>query len=474
MTPVLSSVRLAANFLFCRIVSVLRGHRHQVGWMLLCSGLLVGCGPSSDLPVSAPGELTYQQAQQALSDGLRQRALQLYQQAAAQGHYPATIAALALMPDSLEAAQWLMQYRSLHDLRPESDVNVWPRLYAAAGLWRELTLLQQQQLLQDLPAAWRRHSLADVTPRYVTGDIGQSLSVSDAQPSQCRLPFLPVLSRFVSASAWQRLVDGWQQDPQLRQLAICFQAPIWLDIRDLACQSVGSMTSASAASVHRRSSARDNASFSSRIQCQTDVLRKQAAQQHIHQLLVLAGHGGASYNNGWLQLPEHADLALLRHELAHSLDFIDEYALAPLVAKAVCKPGQWFRNVLFSKGDLTAYREEMQLSAQQVSLTPVETCRLHPDPSLRQAYRPVAAPTMMQRFEFALPDLYVHLMQQRLQQAEQIMPVHYYFAYKSRQQDDWQLWHQHMQKAAAWHFAPAKAALEEFAREQPAAKAAFQ
>ncbi len=445
----------------------------QLSILLLCGLLLSGCKPMSSEPVITAGELSYQQAQQALADGARQRALSLYQQAAAQGHYQATLNALALMPDSLEAAHWLMQYRALHDLSPTSDMNAWPRLYAAAGLWRELSARQQQLLLSDLPLTWRRTSIDDTEPRVVNGALSKSPSEpSSSQTSDCRLPFQPVLSRFISATAWQRLVDAWQQDPQLNQLAICFQAPIWLDIRDLACQSLGAKE-ATSATHHHSARVSTHAIFNTRIQCQSEALLSLLAQQQIHQLLVLVGHGSASYNNGWLQLPEHADLPLLRHELAHSLDFIDEYPLAPMVAKAVCKPGQWFRNVLFSKQDLVAYRTQMALTAAQVTLTPVDTCRLHPDPSFRAAYRPVVAPTMMQRFEFALPDLYLHLMQLQLQRSEHIMPVHYYFAYQARQKNQWQLWYQHMQKAAAWQYAPAIAALEEFAREQPAAKAAF-
>jgi len=328
--------------------------------------------------------------------------LPLYKQAVALGDASAVLAVLRLQPEATtaELQQWLLQ-------QPLSQSQLFP-FFAELGLWQQLTKVQQQELQQPFS---RLHFSA----------------------KSCVLSLQPVLSNLTSARQWQLLLAQWQQDSQLSSLPLCWLAPVFIDSTALSCSE----------------------QTTQRIQCHLPVLKQQLEGADFHQVLLLAGKGGASYNNGLLQLPEQSSLALLRHELSHAFGFLDEYALLPQVAKAECKPGRLTPNLLFDKNDLTAYQQLWQLEHTELQLTPVASC----NNAALQAYRVVADDTHMQHYELQMPDLYLQLIRKQLQKPELLMPASYYFAYLARQQQDWPAWQHWMQHAAGLGYPPAQEAL---------------
>lgn len=370
------------------------------GFFLL---LLTACQPASTPYVA--GELSFKQAETALTRQLPDAATALYRQAAEQGYWPAVPAYLALqqaseLPQTSQALlNWLQQLpatRQLSTTEPSLQLQL-QQWQAELGGWQLLTPILRQQWQSPFLQRWQS---ADT----------------------CRLTLQPVLSTLASGRNWLRLMQQWQQDPQLSLLSVCFNPPQFIDSRQLACTEQAGV----------------------RIHCQAPALLPVVLQGRATQLVVLAGRGHASYNNGWLQLPVSADLALLRHELSHLFGFLDEYPLSRAVAMDECVPGRITPNLVFAKTDVAAYLKHWQLDATDIELTPVTTCQQLAQP----AYRVVAADSHLKHYELAMPELYLQLMQQQLQQAELLMPVQYYFAYLARQQQNWLQWQQLMQLAA--------------------------
>lgn len=395
------------------------------GFFLL---LLTGCQP--DPQPYRPGQLSFEQAEIALRQQLPVKAAQLYRQAAEQGFLPAVDAYIRTQqhvegqPQTLVLLQWLQQlplYQP-HLAGEELDAAMqlqFSTLVAELGGWQLLPIAQQRQLQQPF-------------------------QLSQQSRSGCALTLQPVLTTLQSARQWALLSQQWQQDQQLSTLALCFNPPQFVDSRQLACTEQSGV----------------------RIRCQAQALLPIVLQGHATQLIVISGSGHASYNNGWLQLPVHADLALLRHEISHLFGFLDEYPLTAAVASDECVVGRITPNLLFSKQDLTAYLQHWQLLAPQVVLTAVNTCQHVKQP----AYRVVAADSHLQHYELAMPALYLQLMQQQLQQPQLLMPVQYYFAYLARQQQNWPQWQQLMQLAAKKGYPAAIEALTDFHQPEIAPK----
>ena len=401
-----------------------RSKQSRLAGFFLCWVLLIACSEQQPAAMN----FTLQQAQRAEQKGLHSQALPLYQKAAASGDITAVAAVMRLqLPEGRVAAlgQWLQTLPLSADQRQP--------FLAELGLWQQLSAEQALQV--------QRHWLTSAEPglnavKYAAqNQIADGIQHATTKVATCALYLQPVLSTRQSVLHWQQLLQHWQEDVQLSDLDLCFRAPVFIDSQLLDC------------SEHR----------SERIACNAQALTQVVLQSSASQILVLAGRGGASYNNGWLQLPETATLPLLRHELSHLFGFMDEYPLSPAIASTECIAGRITPNLLFSKDDLPAYLARWQLQAPEVQLTAVNTCR-HAE---MQAYRVVAADSHLQHYELAMPDLYLRLIRQQLAQPGQLMPVAYYFAYLARQQQDWRGWQQMMEIAARFGYPPAQQALQE-------------
>jgi len=405
-----------------RTSSALYSNQSRLAGFFLCWVLLTACGKSEAPAIS----VSLHQAQQAEKNGLLSQALPLYQQAAAAGDTAAVAAVLRLQRPEVGVAvlsQWLQAL-------PLSAEQRQPFL-AELGLWHQLSAAQALQLQQQ----WYSTIASNISGQHHRPLDSDPLQSTRSKTSSCALYLQPVLSSKQSAIQWQQLQQQWRQDAQLSSLALCFRAPVFIDSQLLACSEHSSK----------------------RIACNADALTAVVLQGQATQILVLAGQGGASYNNGWLQLPETANLPLLRHEISHLFGFIDEYPLSPVIASSECISGRMTPNLLFSKDDLPAYLAKWQLKASEVQLTPVDACQ-H---SSGHAYRVVASDSHLQHYELAMPDLYLRLIRKQLAQPNQLMPVAYYFAYLARQQQDWRGWQQMMEIAAGFGYPAAQQALAE-------------
>ena len=367
--------------------------------------LLFGCQPA----INSDNELL-QQAQhdpaaasrlaaKRLAANELQSALKWFRQAAVLGDARSLQHALQLQQrqqGKLETARWLEQQLQ-QGLIPEAWISAVQR--SELGLWQQ---------------PWQR--------------IGE-VYVAD---QGCSITLQPVVSQQAGVNTWQILKQQWQQDPQLSQLSVCFNAAIAVNSTVLNCsENSGSL-----------------------VQCDYPVLNELVANAGFSQLLLVAGRGKASYNNGILQLPDNADLALLQHEFMHILGFIDEYQLTASAAADVCHSKVTYPNLLLNQ-TIDDYLQQWQLQRSDIQLTPVDSCKM----AGKQAYRVVAEANVMRSYELALPALYFRLAKQVLAKPEQIMPVQYYFAYLARQRQDWPQWQQFMQQASAMGYEDAQQAL---------------
>ncbi|MDP5150160.1 hypothetical protein [Rheinheimera baltica] len=303
--------------------------------------------------------------------------------------------------------------------------------------------LQQREQGRLATAQWLQQQLDSNTINNAAVNLAQRAELGLWQQNKpriagishalgCKLTLQPVISQQAGADNWQSLSQQWQQDPQLSQLPVCFLPVYTLDSTVLGCTE----------------------SSDTLIQCHYRALDTVVETGRFSQLLVIAGRGKASYNNGILQLPDNADLALFRHEFMHVLGFVDEYPLTEQAAIAICKPGMRYPNLIIGDNS-TAYLQHWQLAPEDIALTAVKTCQ-----SIgQQAYSVVSATNVMRFYELGLPDLYLALAQQVLQNPQQLMPVQYYFAYLARQQQSWLQWQQFMQRASEQGYADAQQAL---------------
>lgn len=363
------------------------------GFFLLALVLVTGCQPQ---PAPEPGTLEFSRAQQSLQAGLPIKAAEQLATAIRQGHPAAVTQWLELTSPQLGPLQQYQQLQSwsVAKLSPEQLVRL--------GLWHD----------------------AAVKPQALT---------ASAAPAGCKLTVQPVLSTETSVSHWLRLQQDWPQS-DFASLPVCFLAPIFVDSRELRCTEQAAQ----------------------RIACDASRLSDIMLQSPAQILLVAAGRGQASFNNGWLQLPEQFSPALFRHEFSHALGFIDEYQLPASTAAAECVRTDILANLLLDTADIGRYSRHWQLDVQDLQLTPVETCRA----AGIQAWRPVRSDSHMQHFELAVPALYQRVMHRQLAQADLMMPVQYYFAYLARQQQDMQRWQLLMVRAAAFGYPDALEALE--------------
>lgn len=354
----------------------------------------------------------------------------LMQQAQTDASAANTLAAKRLATDELDAAlHWLQQAAKLGD---------------SAALAHSLQL--QQRLEGKLATAhWLAQAIADeqiqfdalnMQQRQQLGFWSKNDNIASVpgyiSPKGCAVTIQPVVSQLAGEQRWQLLLQQWQQHPELANLAVCFTELQRLESLELQCSEQSNQ----------------------RIRCQTQPLQQLAASAEISQLLVIAGRGKASYNNGIIQLPDNASLALLQHEFFHLLGFIDEYPLPLTTAEQVCQTRHIHPNIVLNN-NIQPYLSHWQLQDSELTLTPVPSC----DALGLQAYRVVAAINPMHFYETEMPPLYWQLARKVLQQSETIMPVQYYFAYLARQQQDWILWQEFMQQASNLGYVAAQQAL---------------
>jgi hypothetical protein len=293
-----------------------------------------------------------------------------------------------------------------------------------------------EQYLKRYPALMA--SKADLVASYGLWSESAHKSVSGPQlASSCAITFQPVVQAMAGSIQLQKLQQSWRNDPQLSSLTVCFLPEIRVKSTDLQCSYQQGQ----------------------RIQCQYDHLQQLVAQGHFTQLLVVAGAGGASYNNGILQLAENSSYSVFRHEFAHVLGFIDEYSLTAAVAKMECNSMKIWPNLLLDKSQLDSYLQHWQLKPEEVQLSPVESC----EAAGLQAYAPVPQVSLMRSHEAQLPALYLKLMQKALNQPQLIMPVQYFYAYLARQKQDGYNWQKLMEKAAVQGYPDALEAIEDAA-----------
>lgn len=379
------------------------------GFFLL--GLLLGCQPATRDPeqqlmqdaahnVSAAKRL----AKIRLANNELQAALYWFRHAASLGSPEALEHALRLqlrMEGRLATAHWLQQ------AQPKLALSTSDTLLAELGLW----------------------------------PVNANVEASGWQSAAgCAVALQPVISQAQGERTWQSLMLAWQQDPQLAKLPVCFKPVLRFNSTELNCTE----------------------QLGQRISCNYAALTSTVMTTQFQQLVVIAGRGIASYNNGILQLPDNAGLPLFRHEFMHIAGFLDEYLLSPITARAICKKGNFAPNLLIGNDPeiLQRYLQHYNLTQKEVVLTAVPTC----EAVGLQAYRPVAAINTMRHFEAELPALYEKLLLQIMEEPAEIMPVQYYFAYLARQKEDWQQWQQLMQAAADLGYTPAQRVLSDISK----------
>ncbi len=363
--------------------------------------MMLGCQPQ---PERVPGELSYQQAQQAEQRHLTSQAYDLYRQASLLGYDSAIAPTIRLAELQANSSQHLRVW--YQQLPTVSSKAVAAELL---GFWDEL------------PITTREQALAPFKPLGILSSVTMHGCIAIVQP---------VLSDQRSIKRWQLLSDQWPKQA-LARVGLCFAKPVLVDTRALDC------------------------SEASRLQCNSEPLEPLALSINHRLWLLLAGEGSANYQHGLVSAPVKADWGLLSHELSHAIGFLDEYPLTAEVARTVCQPGTLSSNVLFAKEDLQRFMEHFALSQDEIALTEIDTCRQIG----LAAWRPVAATTNLQHHEYPLPDLYLTVMEKQLRQM-QLAPIHYLLAMKAKKRGAEKRFEQLMQQAAHLGYTPANALIK--------------
>lgn len=360
------------------------------GFFALCL-FLTACQPVTPSPEQTRIQeaeynpvAAYRLAQHRLASNETEAALRWFEHAWKLGHQDAAKAVVALRQrrdGKLSTAQWLESKLQQTSLQPPTVV------LSQLGLWH----LRPERADAAWPF-WLQTGLTDQ---------------NGWQPeAECQLTLQPLAVTELAAEQWLQIQQAWHQDEQLNKLAVCFQQLRLISSTELACSEQSNQ----------------------RIDCQYHALIPYIQNTDAQQLIVMAGRGRASYNNGIIQLPERADLELLRHEFLHIFNFIDEYRLPPEVAQQVCQPERIHPNIIIGKAQLVAYKQHWGIVPQPLELTKVSTCQ-H---SNYQAYRLIASSNSMEYYQLPLPDYYWQLVKRQLVTADTLMPVQYYLAYKAR------------------------------------------
>lgn len=370
--------------------------RPRLAGLALLLGLLAcqpkGPGPEQALldAAQSDAQAAHRLAQRRLANQELDAAQHWFEHAWSLGEPAAATGAVMLrqrQQGALAAAKWLEQQHQ--QLLEDSGLDL-----AALGLWH-----LQARSQADWPF-WLYPGLTDQPGWF---------------PEQgCQLHIQPIAVNSAAARQWQQLQHDWQQDSQLSQLAVCFTPLRLISSTELACTE----------------------NSATRIDCDYQRLIPYIRDASVQQLIILGGRGKASYNNGIIQLPERAGLSLLRHEFMHIFQFMDEYALPAEAAQEVCQPDRLYPNILIGRDQLAAYQQHWGRLPEPLALTPVDTCNNTP----YQAYRLISESNSMEWHQLDLPDYYLQLVEQKLQQPEQLMPVQYFLAYQARLQEadaDW-------------------------------------
>lgn len=371
-------------------LNCVRSIKKPACWLFL--SLLLACQPDSQ---TAPGALTYRQAQTAESQQLLSRARDLYRQSAEAGYAKAVQPYVQLALG--QGAHWRELQGWWQQLPPSAERDAAAVLL---GFWHEVPAVVTQAVAAQLPAL--------------------------RSPQSCTLTIQPVLSEGASVQNWQQLSRMWPNQP-LATLPICFATPLLVDSRALDCAADG------------------------RVSCRLDALERYVVSSPHRVWLILTGQGNANYNNGVVSAKADAQWPVLTHELSHAFGFLDEYPLPEATAAELCVPGHLTPNLLFSRDDVTAWAQLWQLPLSQIQLTPVNSCQQRNT----QAWRPVRATTSLEHYEYKLPELYLQIMRRQLQQVEQLRPLHYLLALKARERGDEASYQRLIAQAATLRYPPA-------------------
>ncbi|WP_337840862.1 hypothetical protein [Rheinheimera sp.] len=306
-----------------------------------------------------------------------------------------------------------------------------------------LHLLEQQQgfyAAAEFLSLWQQAQHSQVEPSLLAqyGLWQGNSSVPGLQRSECALQLQPVLQNAAAEQQWKRLLAEWQRDPAMSSLSVCFLPAQRIQSLELRCSLVPD----------------------TRVQCQYQHLASLVRHSAMTQLLVIGGKGGASYNNGILQLAEDSPYSVLRHEFAHVLGFIDEYLLPESTAKDLCTRSD-IPNLLTDLGELPLHQRRFAHQRTVEQLVKVDTCA---QVGL-QAYA-LSDWSLMRYHEAELSPLYLHLMQNQLKSAKALMPVQYFYAYKARLAGDMTSWSVFMRKAAALGYPDAIRLLQQSSKVQ--------
>ncbi|MCC2615333.1 hypothetical protein LJ739_03665 [Aestuariibacter halophilus] len=310
------------------------------------------------------------------------------EQAAQQNFIPAQVALyqwLQLQGDDEAAFAWLQRVAPLHgNSALLLGDQLWQRGDSAAAIdaFEKATALGNQQAVERLNVIrtyWQRP---------------QDTRVYGASLANCTLRVQPVTASLQGMRRLLTLLQTVEQDARLSALPMCFNAPLWVEHKDLPCtnrwQGAGRLGCRLGPLAERFSASLDDHPFS-----------------HV---MVMATQGKANVQDGVMYLDLSDSYDVFVHELAHFAGFVDEYPLGNALAQVHCKASlapnvRVFQPVDQESGDDTVDVPEGWFKAR--------TCNNHP----AQAYKPSAKMTFMEFHDTAhIPQVYLELWAQRLSQ----------------------------------------------------------
>lgn len=292
---------------------------------------------------------------------------------------------------------------------------------SAMQLARELS--QQGKAKQAMRALQQGAKLGDEQAiRYLQAQLvtpgPDGRAINSAGPSvereACsqRLQFLA--TSLHSLIQGEKFVAQFASDTRLQTLPICINPVIWLQPRQLSCQS--------------------DWRGRGRLGCDIADVSPYLQKTKFSHIVVFSGRGKANVHNGFMFLDSQDDYQVFVHELAHFAGFIDEYPLSPQLAEATCETLQ-APNLRVAPGNSQPNATFWQGLKVDVRLSKARTCDNHG----YQAYKPTTELTFMEFYDFNnIPDIYLAAWHQSLAAPQQLTPAFINFAQVHESRKEWQ------------------------------------
>lgn len=204
-----------------------------------------------------------------------------------------------------KARKWL----SIASLNSAEALSAYLKLMATQKDWAGVdSWLSKELYLDDLAHLKWRNALQNKTQINTVATL--------VKGEQCLSRIQPLATDVDSLESSHTLIEQFQQDARFTKLALCINYPLL--IRPSRCHKTQPLETSDKA-------------------CLLVNVAKRFNANEFSQLMIMTSDKRSYVKNGVMWLSENAAYSLMLHELAHFVNFVDEYPLRQAIAKSHCE-----------------------------------------------------------------------------------------------------------------------------------------